>query len=170
MQELLMKDGTSALFAEKVQELTEGIIIELKNLDASKIPNSKINSTINYTIESMKVDNMYLMLHKNEALKTRMRLNDSIASIPTLSKEEISYLQKIPERMKKNQELFQNAAEEKMYQKILDNSTKISPEKDSLTTGNAVALWLEMVVTWKNENYFLNTVNSGSKTGFNWNV
>ncbi len=63
--------------------------------------------------------------------------------------------------MLKNLPLYTNDLEKKMYEKILKR-TDVPLEMKGVTVGNAFAVWLDQLVSWKEEKYFLDQLDKNN--------
>lgn len=124
------------------------------------IPNSYINEMIAMNIGAMKIDStLFVEDRRLRTLTAESKLLATIDAIPNLTTEQKNFLQKIPERMLANQDLYQDDSEKLIYEYLLKREDKITPEgAPAISVGNYIADWLDQVVEWKHETKFLNDI------------
>ena len=62
-----------------------------------------------------------------------------------------------------------------MYESMLKNKNTIegtdeNGKKIQETVGNEFAIWLDKIVAWNREQYFLDQLEAGNTTGFEWSL
>lgn len=124
------------------------------------IPNSYINQIVSEQIGSMKIDRTLFVDDRRERMiALKAEIFAPIEHIPNLTPEQRNFLEKIPDRMLKNQDLYQNNSEKLIYEHLLKREDKITPQGASaISVGNYMADWLDKVVNWKHETKFLNDI------------
>lgn len=127
---LLSGDNMGRVFENEQQNIITGIMTELQQ--NPKIPNPIIDDYIAKNIGAMKIDAVYIFERKRESAKQLQQLILTLDKIPKLSTNEKKYLQTIPEKMLKNEPLYQNDAEKTMYETILTRSD-VATELENLT-------------------------------------
>lgn len=108
----------------------------------------------------MKIDSTLFVEQNMDKLgSVYSKILATIDVIPNLTTEQKNFLQKIPERMLANQDLYQNDSEKLIYEYLLKREDKITPEgAPAISVGNYIADWLDQVVEWKHETKFLNDI------------
>lgn len=124
----------------------------------------------------MKIDRGLYLYHRKIALNEEyVRLISSTERFSNLTPELTEYIKKIPERIYLQQDIYQNDEEKRMYESMLKNKNTIertdeNGKKIQVTVGNEFAIWLDEIVAWNQEKYFLEQIESGNATGFEWSL
>ena len=122
----------------------------------------------------MKIDRGLYLYHRKISLNEEyVRLISSTERFSNLTPELTEYIKKIPERIYLQQEIYQNNTEKNMYESMLKNKNTIertdeNGKKIQVTVGNEFAIWLDEIVAWNQENYFLVQIEAGNTKGFEW--
>lgn len=124
----------------------------------------------------MKIDRGLYLYHRKISLNEEyVRLISSTERFSNLTPELTEYIKKIPERIYLQQEIYQNNTEKNMYESMLKNKNTIertdeNGKKIQVTVGNEFAIWLDEIVAWNQEKYFLEQIEAGNATGFEWSL
>lgn len=124
----------------------------------------------------MKIDRGLYLYHRKISLNEEyVRLISSTERFSNLTSELTEYIKKIPERIYLQQDIYQNDEEKRMYESMLKNKNTIertdeNGKKIQVTVGNEFAIWLDEIVAWNQEKYFLEQIESGNATGFEWSL
>lgn len=124
----------------------------------------------------MKIDRGLYLYHRKISLNEEyVRLISSTERFSNLTPELTEYIKKIPERIYLQQDIYQNDEEKRMYESMLKNKNTIertdeNGKKIQVTVGNEFAIWLDEIVAWNQEKYFLEQIESGNATGFEWSL
>mgnify|MGYP000857000750 CR=1 FL=1 len=124
----------------------------------------------------MKIDRGLYLYHRKISLNEEyVRLISSTERFSNLTPELTEYIKKIPERIYLQQEIYQNNTEKNMYESMLKNKNTIertdeNGKKIQVTVGNEFAIWLDEIVAWNQEKYFLEQIEAGNTTGFEWSL
>lgn len=79
-----------------------------------------INEFIETNIGAMKIDSGLFVLDRERKMQgVRIEIDSIIEVIPNLTAEHKNFLQKIPDRMLANEELYQNNSEKLIYEYLL---------------------------------------------------
>ena len=122
----------------------------------------------------MKIDRGLYLYHRKISLNEEyVRLISSTERFSNLIPELTEYIKKIPERIYLQQEIYQNNTEKNMYESMLKNKNTIertdeNGKKIQVTVGNEFAIWLDEIVAWNQEKYFLEQIEAGNTKGFEW--
>ncbi len=122
----------------------------------------------------MKIDRGLYLYHRKISLNEEyVRLISSTERFSNLTPELTEYIKKIPERIYLQQEIYQNNTEKNMYESMLKNKNTIertdeNGKKIQVTVGNEFAIWLDEIVAWNQEKYFLEQIEAGNTKGFEW--
>ncbi len=122
----------------------------------------------------MKIDRGLYLYHRKISLNEEyVRLISSTERFSNLTPELTEYIKKIPERIYLQQEIYQNNTEKNMYESMLKNKNTIertdeNRKKIQVTVGNEFAIWLDEIVAWNQEKYFLEQIEAGNTKGFEW--
>lgn len=122
----------------------------------------------------MKIDRGLYLYHRKISLNEEyVRLISSTERFSNLTPELTEYIKKIPERIYLQQEIYQNNTEKNMYESMLKNKNTIertdeNGKKIQVTVGNEFAIWLDEIVAWNQEKYFLKQIEAGNTKGFEW--
>ena len=122
----------------------------------------------------MKIDRGLYLYHRKISLNEEyVRLISSTERFSNLTPELTEYIKKIPERIYLQHEIYQNNTEKNMYESMLKNKNTIertdeNGKKIQVTVGNEFAIWLDEIVAWNQEKYFLEQIEAGNTKGFEW--
>lgn len=107
--------------------------------------------------------------------KEYTRLISSIELFPNLTPELKEYIKTIPDRILAQRNIYENTYEKRMYESMLKNKNTIertdeNGKKIQVTVGNEFAIWLDEIVAWNQEQYFLEQIEAGNTKGFEWSL
>lgn len=141
---------------------------EIQNHES--IPNSQINAAIDRAVGMMKIDQTLYPRERSRVLDiTQLALLKMVNNFGNITEEEKVYFQSFPERMKTQRQLYENPQEKQMYEKFLTSKTPITiGENQTISLGNYVALWLDKMVEYNSERFFLTKIQEGDKDGRDW--
>lgn len=169
LEELLAGDNTGSVFRNEMLNMINAIAIETSKQKPIPIPNSLINEYIHVGIGAMKIDPVLFVKDREEELGVaKAEIDELMNGIPKLTIEQKNFLQKIPDRMLANEQLFQSNEEKLIYEYLLKRTDIMNFRWQKISVGNFMAFWLDQVVDWKHEAYFVQGIKSGDRGTTTW--
>lgn len=169
MNEILLGGNSGVVFAREIDKLLDFIMSKLDTLSADKIPNTEINNEIHYRTEAMKIDIFFVKNQLDYYDNQFYHMTEFAAQMkilhPYVSSTMHSYLDGLFMRMQDNKPLFENDAEKRMYQSLINNDNKILINDIEMSVGNYFAMVLETMAQHKMHYEFIKNLSKGDSDG-----